>query len=264
MSDFLHLMAAGSRARANAARSVRSLNDLRAMAVDAPPALRLDRFDLIAEVKRTSPSAGVLEREGLDVVAQARAYASAGAAMISVLTEPSRFGGDAQDLREIARAVGVPVMRKDFLVDPYQVHEARAWGASAVLLIARMLDDAHLARMLDACADTGLAVLLEAFDAADMDRSARAIDGRRDVLVGLNCRDLATLHEDTSRFAELAGAFPPGVPRIAESGIATAPDAANAAALGYDGVLVGTALMRAPEPAALARAMIIAGRAARG
>lgn len=264
MSDFLHLMADRSRARAEAARSVRSLTDLRAMAADALPILRLDRFVLIAEVKRTSPSAGVLERQGLDVVAQASQYAQAGAAMISVLTEPSRFGGSEADLRAIAAAVEVPVMRKDFLVDPYQVYEARTWGAAAVLLIARMLDDDLLASMLDAYEDAGLSVLLEAFDAADLERSARAIEGRSGVLLGLNCRDLATLHEDISRFAELAGAFPPGVPRIAESGIATADDAAHVAALGYDGVLVGTALMRADEPAALARAMIDAGRAARG
>lgn len=264
MSDFLQLMAERSRARADTARAECALEEVRSMATGAPPSLALDRFDLIAEVKRTSPSAGVLAREGVDVVAQAREYARAGAAMISVLTEPSRFGGSETDLREIAAAVRVPVMRKDFLVDPYQVYEARAWGASAVLLIARMLDDDHLARMLDACADTGLAVLLEAFDAADLDRSARAIDGRRDVLLGLNCRDLATLHEDTSRFAELASAFPTGVPRIAESGIATTVDAAHVATLGYDGVLVGTALMRADDAGALARAMIDAGRAARG
>jgi indole-3-glycerol phosphate synthase len=133
-----------------------------------------------------------------------------------------------------------------------------------VLLIARILDDGALGAMLDASAAMGLAVLLEAFDGADLDRSARAIEGRASVLLGLNCRDLATLELDASRFETLAGRFPPGVARVAESGIATPRDAAAVARLGYDGALVGTALMRSSDARALARAMLDAGRSARG
>ncbi|MFI4915901.1 MAG: indole-3-glycerol-phosphate synthase [Phycisphaerales bacterium JB060] len=263
---FLQQMAAASRQRASQAASRTPLADMRSCSLDVRPPipLHLNRFDLIAEVKRTSPSQGKLACESLDILARAHAYADAGAALISVLTEPSRFGGGEDDLRSIARGVDAAVMRKDFLVDPYQVYEARAWGASAVLLIARILDDDALARMLDACENAGLTVLLEAFDAGDLARSARALEGRSDVLLGLNCRDLATLHEDSTRFASLASAFPEGIVRIAESGIATAEDAARVARLGYDGALVGTALMRADDPGVLVRTMIEAGRAARG
>lgn len=264
--DFLSDMARSSARRAAETASRVSLDAMRGLAMDTPapdaPAWR--EFDLIAEVKRTSPSQGRLAGERIDIVAQARAYAEAGACLISVLTEPERFGGGEGDLRAIAGGAGAPVMRKDFLVEPYQVFEARAWGASAVLLIARILDDARLAAMLDASEEAGLTVLLEAFDGTDIDRAARAIGGRPNVRLGLNCRDLATLQEDVSRFASLADRFPPGVARIAESGIATAEDTASVARLGYDGALVGTALMRADDPGALARAMLDAGRAARG
>lgn len=262
-SDFLRHMAEASRQWAQDASTRLPLPELRSACHDRPKPLRLDGFALIAEIKRASPSAGTLADAGLDPASQARQYARAGAAMISVLTEPDRFGGSEADLRAVAKNVQVPVMRKDFLVDPYQAWEARAWGASAVLLIARILDDNALPRLLDACDSAGLGVLLEAFDAHDIERSARAIEQRGGVMLGLNCRDLATLHEDPSRFESLAHTFPPGVTRIAESGIATPADAARVSALGYDGVLVGSALMRATDPAALARAMIEAGSHAR-
>ena len=263
MSDFLQRMAHAPQQRADAARAMLPLAELRSMAFTAVQPLKLDRFDLIAEVKRTSPSAGVLEQPGLDVATQARRYADAGAAMISVLTEPTRFGGSEADLRAVASDVSVPVMRKDFLVDPYQIAEARAWRASAVLLIARILDDEKLAVMLDASQEFGLTVLLEAFDELDIRRSACAINARDNVLLGLNCRDLATLKEDTKRFEALAHSFPEGSTKIAESGIATSSDAAHVAELGYDGVLVGSALMRSDDPGRLARDIIGAGRRAR-
>lgn len=264
-TNFLDDMAKRSATRAHAAMAAVPLDAMRARALAAPPPkpLVLDRFDLIAEVKRSSPSQGSLASADVDVVAQARSYSDAGAAMISVLTEPARFGGSLEDLRAIADAVVVPVMRKDFLVEPYQVFEARANGASAVLLIARILDDESLARMLDASVEAGLTVLLEAFDAEDLDRSAQAISKHPGVLLGLNCRDLATLQEDVDRFASLAEAFPDGVVRIAESGIATADNAQAVARLGYGGALVGTALMRSSDSGRLAREMIEAGRVAR-
>lgn len=263
--DFLQQMADASARRATAAEAQTPLDTMRGMALDTPPpvAPTWSAFDLIAEVKRTSPSQGRLAGEQLDVVAQARAYANAGAALISVLTEPDRFGGSSEDLRQIASRIDTPAMRKDFLVEPYQVFEARAWGASAVLLIARILDDDRLSVMLDACEAMGLIALLEAFDRADVDRSARAITNRTNVLLGLNCRNLATLEEDVSRFESLSACFPAGSIKIAESGIATPQDAAAVARLGYDGALVGTALMRSDNPAALAAGMLEAGRKAR-
>lgn len=263
--DFLQQMAESSAERARAAISHEALPELRrrALATRPPLPVTLGGFGLIAEVKRSSPSQGVLAGESLDVLTQARTYAEAGASMISVLTEPSRFGGCEDDLRRIAGSVDSPVMRKDFLVDPYQLVEARAWGASAVLLIARILDDGLLRHMLDESDEMGLAVLLEAFDEEDLERASDAIEGRSNVLLGLNCRDLATLHEDVARFERLVESFPRGILKIAESGIATGHDAAAVARLGYDGVLVGTALMRSDDPGALARAMIDSGRSAR-
>jgi len=263
MSDFLQTMAHASRERAEAMKTRVPPSELRAMADDAVKSLTLDRFDLIAEVKRSSPSAGVLENPGLDVVVQARQYAQAGAALISVLTEPTRFGGSAEDLCAIARETGAPVMRKDFLVDPYQIAEARAWGASAVLLIARLLENDMLSAMLDAASEFELTVLLEAFDERDIERSVAAIRGRTGVLLGLNCRDLETLHEDAARFEALIDTFPEGSIKIAESGIASPEDAHRVARLGYDGVLVGTSLMRSSDAGRLAREIIDAGRAAR-
>ena len=246
-------------ASAERARAASPLVELRARIADRPPApaLRREGFEVIAEVKRSAPSAGRLAGSAEDghragfAVAQARAYVAGGAAAISVLTEPSRFDGDLADLEAVAAAVPVPAMRKDFLVDPIQVYEARAAGAGGVLLILRMLDDARLAALLDAAEELGLFVLLEAFDAEDLARVPA--DCRH--LVGLNCRDLGTLEVEPDRFAALAGAFPAGCVRVAESGLETPEDAARVRSLGYDLGLVGTALMRASDPTALVAAM---------
>jgi len=206
---------------------------------------------VIAEVKRSAPSVGRLAGAGLDIVAQARAYAAGGAGAISVLTEPSRFDGELADLEAVAAAVRVPVMRKDFLVDPIQIYEAAAHGASGVLLILRMLDDARLAEMLAVADELGLFVLLEAFDAGDLSR----VPPHTDHLVGLNCRNLASLQVDFARFEALASAFPAGSTKVAESGILTVEDARRVEALGYDAALVGSALMRSDDPTALVAAM---------
>ena len=181
------------------------------------PLLRLPRrrldlsggFDLIAEIKRRAPSAGSLREAGAgDVAHLAAGYSRAGAAAISVLTEPSEFGGSLVDLASAADAGGdVPVMRKDFVVNEYQVYEARAAGAGGVLLILRILDTATLGACIRAAAECGMFVLLEAFDEADLQRAGPAAElCRREgapVLVGLNCRDLATLGVDFGRFARL-------------------------------------------------------------
>jgi indole-3-glycerol phosphate synthase len=234
----------------------------------APLRLRPDGFDLIAEIKLASPSAGRLAADATDIEARAQAYARAGACAVSVLTEPDRFGGSPDHLQRAARALmplGVPVMAKDFLVDPAQISAARLAGAGGVLLIIRMLDDEQLRQMLDQATRLGLFVLLEAFDEHDLDR-AGALDrlpGNAPVLLGLNCRDLRTLAVDPARFEVLAGRFPDGFPRVAESGIEGPEDAARVAGLGYEAALVGTALMRDPDPAVSIRGLLEAGRAGR-
>lgn len=261
-------MAAQSAARAPAPRAEAALLAA-CRATPAPPRLRLAGFDLVAEIKRHSPAEGMLQAD-TDVAARATAYARAGAAAVSVLTEPARFGGSLEDLATAARALaplGVPAMRKDFLVDPLQVLEARASGAGGVLLIVAMLDDVALGEMLAAAREQALFVLLEVFDEADLERAAALLAdnvnrGDAPVLVGVNTRDLRTLAVDPRRLARLAPHLPAGVAAVAESGLHTPADAAAAAALGYRMALVGTALMRAADPAQLAADMLAAGRRA--
>jgi indole-3-glycerol phosphate synthase len=227
-------------------------------------------FDLITEVKRRSPSLGGLA--GSSVVKRARAYAEAGAAAISVLTEPDSFGGSLEDLRAISRALSesteaIPAMRKDFLTDPYQLLEARAAGAGGALLVLRILSDRELEEMLSVAKQSGLFLLLEAFDAEEIERAAaaaaRAADRGVEAMVGLNCRDLNSLEVEFTRLEELSVHFPADMRRVAESGIGSAEDAARVAASGYDLALVGTALMRQEDPGPLISSMLAAGRAAR-
>lgn len=266
--DFLHRMADASRARAREARRTESEHQLlgRALAAPPPPPLRLGSFDLIAELKLRSPAAGGLADGDFDRKAQISAYANGGAAAVSVLTEPDEFGGNLAHLSEAADALrpfGCPVMRKDFLTDPYQVIEARAAGAGGVLLIVTMLDDTELRAMLAVASDLGLFALLEGFDARDLERIG-AIDNdgsNNTVLAGLNSRNLKTLEVDFSRFAELAGQLPENFPVVAESGVSTAEDVRTVAELGYRLALVGSALMRNEDPANATREFIETGRA---
>ncbi|MDE2218913.1 MAG: indole-3-glycerol-phosphate synthase TrpC [Gammaproteobacteria bacterium] len=271
--DFLAGMAASSHRRVAAARAQLDLPELLARAQDSPlpPRLQLSvrRFDLIAEVKFRSPASGKLRAgsEG-NVMARVGGYAEAGAAAVSVLTEPSRFDGSMEHLVTAVRALGgrIPAMRKDFLVDPYQLAEARLAGAGGVLLILRMLDDATLGAMLESAARLKLFVLLESFDEADI-AHAHVLVGQyasaTQLLVGLNCRDLVSLEVVPGRLETLARSLPDEVPRVAESGVATAADAARVAIAGYDLALVGSALMAALEPLQLVRAMLSAGRTER-
>ena len=264
MSDFLQQMAAGSAERA--AR----VGPIGTDECDRPIArLRLSNFDVIAEIKGRSPAEGELAGSGIDRAALARHYVEGGAAAISVLTEPSRFDGALDHLEEVVAAVpDTPVMRKDFLVEPVQVLEARRAGASGVLLIATMLSDDNLRAMLDAAYEHGMFVLLECFDEADLQRvdallgyppdADQAASGK--LLIGVNTRDLRTLDVDNGRLAQLAPVLP-DARCVAESGLHTADDASRAARLGYRVALVGTALMRSDEPAALVRAMRDAGSA---
>jgi indole-3-glycerol phosphate synthase len=273
VSGFLEQMAATSVARVRTAKaSVAEATLLeRARRTSAPPPLRLaaDGFDLIAELKLRSPAAGALGVADASVADYVTACAHAGAAAVSVLTEPTRFDGALTHLSDAARALAphrVPAMRKDFLVDPYQVLEARVAGAGGVLLILRMLSRETLGVLIECARAQGLFVLLEAFDAQDLEHMHEVIAadaGRSTLLAGVNCRDLATLEVVPERLLELAPLLPRGVPQVAESGVAAAEDARRLAAAGYRLLLVGSALMRDQDPAGLARALIAAGRAAR-
>ena len=273
MSGFLDQMAASSHARVRAAKSRVAEAALleRAQCTPAPPPLRLaaDGFDLIAELKLRSPAAGALGTVDASIAAHVTAYARAGAAAVSVLTEPTRFDGSLVHLTDAARALAphhVPAMRKDFLIDPYQVLEARAAGAGGVLLILRMLSRETLGALIECARQQELFVLLEAFDAQDLEYLAEVIAadaGRTTLLAGVNCRDLATLEVVPERLLELAPLLPRGVPQVAESGVTGAADARRVAAAGYRLVLVGSALMRDQDPVGLARALIEGGRAAR-
>ena len=271
--DFLAGMAQSSRARVTQARTLRNDQAMQALARSRPepPALQLspEGFDLIAEVKRRSPAVGQLDSGGGgDIGARARDYAQAGAAAISVLTEPTRFDGQLEHLSQIAAALEgrVPAMRKDFLVDPYQVYEARAAGAGGVLVILRMLEPQAVTALLDAAVQMRLFVLLEAFDAADLKFAAALVAdyaARLPLLTGVNCRDLTTLQVVPGRLESLAPQLPTNVPCVAESGVESGADARRLAAAGYRLALVGSALMRAGDRVGLAQEMLQAGRQGR-
>jgi indole-3-glycerol phosphate synthase len=288
MADFLQEMAIASRERVAAAKRRRSEASLlqQALATPLPPPLRPNpaSFDLIAELKLRSPAVGQLKSTGEDVAGRVSDYARAGAAAVSVLTEPSRFDGSMAHLEIATQTLAplrVPAMRKDFLVDPYQVIEARAAGAGGVLVILRMLPRAGTEALMECARTLGLFVLLEAFDETDLegmhdltnvaapaatvlanaDRPAANGPAAPPVLAGLNCRDLATLQIVPQRLLELAHLLPATVPRVAESGVVSPEDAARVAEAGYDYALVGSALMQGGDPRALAAAMLSAGRA---
>jgi indole-3-glycerol phosphate synthase len=262
MSDFLKTMADSSAARAAAAPSFRDAD------FDKPVVpLQLGTFDVIAEIKNRSPAEGELGnghpvKGASHLISRAQAYAAGGAAAISVLTEPSRFDGELSHLEEVVAAVpGTPVMRKDFLVDPVQVLEARAAGASGVLLITTMLDDPTLRAMLDCAFEHGMFVLLESFDEDDLQRSARFLDLDGRLLIGVNTRNLRTLEVDGDRLERFSPLLPEAT-CVAESGLRAADDAAKVAGWGYTMALVGTALMRSDDPAGLIAAMRAAGATA--
>jgi indole-3-glycerol phosphate synthase len=295
--DFLQAMAQASLDRVQLARSRLSENALLKQAQATAPPPRLVRstsgFDLIAELKLRSPAVGQLRTAASeDPARRALAYAEAGAAAVSVLTEPSRFDGSLEHLGAASsalRAMRVPAMRKDFLVDPYQVVEARAAGAGGVLLILRMLSRPQLEELCSAARACGLFALLEAFDEADIELAHQLVESqisqeppapriapgrsansrirpemaRVQWLVGVNCRDLATLQVVPGRLEALAPLLPHQVARVAESGVSTAEDAGRVAAAGYDFALVGSALMSDAQPKGLAHDMIVAGRRAR-
>jgi len=266
MENFLERMKASSRERADRAIARESHHSLLRRAAGAPEPLPLvlGDFDVIAELKLRSPAAGTLAGIGFAPEQQLDAYRGGGAAAVSVLTEPSEFHGDLAQLERAAerlRPAACPVMRKDFLVDPYQVIEARVAGASGVLLIAAMLSDAELDELLAAARELGLFVLLEAFDSDDLERITRLpLPPAPSVLVGVNSRNLQTLAVDFDRFAALVDEIRDDVPAVAESGIDNADDIATVARLGYRLALVGSALMRGGSPTSRVSELVMAGR----
>lgn len=264
MSGFLDEMARSSEARAAKAKARESLGDLMQRAANSPaaPPLKLSTsgFDVIAELKLRSPAAGALGSVSDDWRGRIERYARAGAAAVSVLTEPSRFDGSLEHLTQAAaalRPLKVPAMRKDFIVDPYQIVEARAGGAGGVLLILRMVSAQRNAELLDTAAQLGLFVLLEAFDEEDLAiaegllASRKAHSSQAPVLIGINCRDLQSLKVVPERFEQLAPYLPKGWPAVAESGVASPQDALAMRGFGYAAALIGTALMQSGAPDAL-------------
>ncbi len=203
---------------------------------------------VVAEIKRASPSLGDI-RPNLDPAALARAYEAGGAAALSVLTEANFFKGSPDDLQAARNAVGIPVLRKDFILDPYQVYETAAMGADAMLLIVRILDDKRLHAIYSLACQLGLDVLTEVFDEEDAAR-ATALGA---TLVGVNNRDLSQFTTDVTRASRLASCFPAGTTVLALSGIRNADDIRSCLAGGIQHVLVGEALVRQPDPAATLR-----------
>jgi len=246
--------------RAEVARLAERAPALEAEAAAAPPsgrdfaaALRRPdgRLAVIAEIKRKSPSKGALA-PGLDAAATAARYAAGGAAALSVLTDGPYFDGCLEDLRVARAACGLPVLRKDFTIDPLQLHEARAAGADAVLLIVAALpDDALLADLQSLATELGLAALVEADDEAGVARALRA--GAR--IVGVTNRNLRDFGEDLSTGTRLAGLIPPDVVAVAESAIRSVDDARAMAEAGFSAVLVGEHLVRSPDPEAAVEAL---------
>ena len=214
---------------------------------------------LVAEVKRRSPSAGVIQAD-LDPRAHAVAYAAGGAAAISVLTDEPFFGGSLADLETVAASVSIPVLRKDFILDELQLVEARAAGASAVLLIVRALDPARLRELARAAHGMGLGTLVEVHTDVELGIALAAAP----TTIGVNSRDLATFKVDPVAALRLVAHVPPETPAIAESGIHSRDDVVRAAAAGADAVLVGTVLSQAADPSALVGTLVGVERQGRG
>ena len=228
-------------------KRARPLDELRAASADSPRdfagALRRPGVSVIAEFKRQSPSKGTL-RENADVTEVVTAYAANGAAALSVLTDHEFFGGGEDDLQAARAAVELPIIRKDFTIDEYQIHEARSIGADAILLIVRILTDEQTRGFVRLAHDLGLAALVETHTAKELDRALHC--GAK--IVGVNSRDLDTFEVNLERTLELKRQIPSYCIAVAESGIHTRADVERVGAAGYDAILVGEALMRADDP----------------
>ena len=257
--SFLARAVADARSDAERRAERLPLDELRAAAAGLPAARGLEAAvrrgpngpRVIAEVKRRSPSKGDI-RIDLDPAALAAAYAAGGASAVSVLTEPRHFAGSPDDLLAVRSAVGLPVLRKDFVTTAYQVWEARAWGADAVLLIVAALDPPALGDLLGETSAAGLDALVEVHTVAEAEVAAAAGAS----LVGVNARDLTTLEVDPNRFAEVRQRLPAGTVLVGESGISDRAGVQAAADAGADAVLVGEALVRSDDPTTALRVLL--------
>jgi indole-3-glycerol phosphate synthase len=229
---------------------IRAAAETAAPARDFRRALATDGLSVIAEIKRASPSRGMLN-EHLDPAGQAMAYEDGGAAAISVLTEPRYFMGSPADLRAVKAAVGLPVLRKDFTVDAVQIWEARAMGADAILLIVAVLDPIQLRELLAVADEAGVAALVEVHSA---DEAEEAIDAGAEIM-GVNNRDLTTFEVDIATAEAIAPLIAEAPIRVAESGIHGPDDAARMRAAGYHALLVGESLVRSEHPASAIQAL---------
>jgi indole-3-glycerol phosphate synthase len=257
---------ANKRIELAAAKTERPLADLEARIASRPApldfsgALRRDRVSVIAEVKKASPSRGLLSAD-FDPVRLAQGYAAGGAAAVSVLTEVGHFQGNLSFLSEIKAAAGLqetPLLRKDFLFDPYQVHEARAFGADAILLIAAILEDAALAELSTLADRLGMQCLVEVHDEAELERAlaAKAQGTEGSVVIGINNRDLRTFNVDIATTEKLAARIPKGHTIVSESGIRSRADIDRLGSCGVSAVLVGEALVTAKDTASQLKELV--------
>lgn len=257
MSTILDTIAAHARVRVAADKERVSAEEMREKALALPrgdlrfeTALKKPELSFICEVKKASPSKGVIDPD-FDYLAIAKAYEAAGAECVSCLTEPRWFLGSDDIFREIRSRIKTPMIRKDFTVDEYQIYQAKVLGADAVLLICALLDTAAVAAYLALCDDLGLTALVETHDAPEIASAVSA--GAR--VIGVNNRNLRDFSVDFGNAARLRDAIPPSALYVAESGVKSPADAAALKAIGADAVLMGEILMRAADKGALLRAM---------
>jgi len=268
VSEFLAQVCAEAEARVAVAVRSEPFEALRARATtlpEPPPfGAALRGGSIIAEVKRASPSRGRIV-ESCDALERARQFEAGGAAAVSVLTEPEHFRGSLADLQQVAAGVTLPVLRKDFIIDPYQLFEARAAGAAAALLLVGALEHTQLVQLLLTAQEAGVEPLIEIHGTAEVDRAVAALaavphNGRPPV-IGVNARDLRRLSVDPEVFASTVGAVPDGAIVVAESGVHDPTDVEQYVRLGADAVLVGEYLMRAADPCSATAGLAAAARA---
>lgn len=258
MSTILDTIADHARSRVAADKERLGSDAIRALAADGGPADGQAFYDAVAkpgmsficEVKKASPSKGVIDPV-FDYLGIARAYEAAGADCVSCLTEPAWFLGSDDIFRDIRAAIGMPMIRKDFVVDEYQLYQAKVMGADCVLLICAILDTDTVARYLDICARLGLAALVETHDEAEISSAIRA--GAR--MIGVNNRNLKDFSVDFTNAARLRERIPADRLYVAESGVKTPADAAAMKTVGADAILVGETLMRSPDKGGMLASM---------